>query len=708
MDLKSIINKTKEKKDAYWALLIEPGWVSAAIWEVAGEEVNITCEGPATKWEDENGLIESSDTALSSCISKLPEEYTEPEKTVFGLSSSWIEGGNIKEQHLGSLKKICDELSLTPSGFVVFPEAIAHYIKSEEGSPLSGIIVGLSEQNLEISLFKLGKLAGTFSVSRSVSVADDLVEGLARFGGSEVFPSRILIYDGKEADLEDTRNSLSEASWDGAEKVKFLHPPKVDIIKPEDKIRAVCLAGGSEIAGVTKLSGSEDQKFQEDEPENIPEDAQNVEPVSEREGNEALTAQDLGFVVNEVDTNQGTEQPRDNFGPEPQKKPRFKINLPSFKIPKPKIGNNMKFNKSPLLVGGISLAVFIAAAFSFWWFYPTALVTVYVSPKKLEETLDVNLGEDLPSNDLSVDVSGEKTKSTTGVKTVGDRAKGSVKIQNGTAVAIKLDSGTVVVSSGGLEFELDESASVSAALSPSSPGTATINVTASAIGSEYNLAKDEVFKVGNYPKADVDAVSTDNFSGGSSREISAVSKDDILELEKSLTSELLDQAKEELSKEISSDEILIESSLTEEVGEKDFSNKEGDEASTLKLKLSMSVTGKVVSKKDLVKKSSEALSGKVPAGFVLRDDQISYSFSQNSGDKNNFEVGVSVNLLPNVDVSEVTKKVVGKYPELAQEYLSGVPGFVRAEFRIKPLFPGKLGTLPHLAKRIEVQVSADR
>lgn len=45
--------------------------------------------------------------------------------------------------------------------------------------------------------------------------------------------------------------------------------------------------------------------------------------------------------------------------------------------------------------------------------------------------------------------------------------------------------------------------------------------------------------------------------------------------------------------------------------------------------------------------------------------------------------------------------------ELAREYLSSVPGFIRAEFKIKPLFPGKLGTLPHVVKRIEVEVSAD-
>jgi len=42
------------------------------------------------------------------------------------------------------------------------PEAVAHFIKVEEGSPLTGVTIGLSEEFLEVSLFKLGRLAGNF------------------------------------------------------------------------------------------------------------------------------------------------------------------------------------------------------------------------------------------------------------------------------------------------------------------------------------------------------------------------------------------------------------------------------------------------------------------------------------------------------------------------------------------------------------------
>jgi len=166
-------------------------------------------------------------------------------------------------------------------------------------------------------------------------------------------------------------------------------------------------------------------------------------------------------------------------------------------------------------------------------------------------------GKVLPAELLETQVAGDKTGSTTGTKTIGDKAKGSVKIQNGTASNINLAAGTVLISSGDLRFSTNSSASVSAALSPSQPGTATVDVTATDIGSQYNLAKDESFKVSNYPKAEVDAVVISDFSGGSSREISAVSEDDQEALEEELTNELLEKGVINAGVTVSPDEQIV-------------------------------------------------------------------------------------------------------------------------------------------------------
>lgn len=705
MDLKSLISKPNtETQESFWSITIEPQWVVAAIWKIENDAVKIIAFGPSSHWDSEEELLAACDTALSATVQNLPTGFSEPTKTVFGVTSSWVSGGNIKDEYLEELKEICQKLSLEPSGFVVMPEAVAHYIKVEEGSPLTGVTLGLSEELLEVSLFKLGRLSGTTSVSRSVAIVDDLTEGLVRFGTEETFPSRIIIYNSKDADLENARQSLTEASWNEGGRVKFLHTPKVEVLSPENKVMAISLAGAAEMAGVTKFLNYAE-----------------VENVISPDGN--LTAQDLGFSVEEDQQeiqkasyeSVKQETQAENIVNTPPAK-SFNVNLPKVTmsaIKSPFVNNQMNLNKNalvkPLIIGIGALLSFLIIGFVFWWTYPKANVTIFISPKKLDETIAVALGSDIKTESVEASVSADKTKSTTGTKTVGDKAKGSVKIQNGTSFPINLTAGTILTSSSDLKFTISQTASVSAALTPTSPGTATVDVTASTIGSEYNLAKDEVFKVGNYPKADVDAITTSDFSGGSSRQISAVAEVDVNDLKKELTDELLTEAKRKISEKISGDKILIESLMKTEVEKEEFSNKSGDEATTLKLSMELKVSAQIVAKMDLMKVTSKVMEGKIPSGFVLRDDQVSYKFkSLEESGEDKLELGVTANLLPSIDPIDVAKKLVGKYPSLAESYLRNIPGFVRAEFKIIPSFPGKLGTLPHLSKRIYVEFSADK
>jgi hypothetical protein len=341
-----------------------------------------------------------------------------------------------------------------------------------------------------------------------------------------------------------------------------------------------------------------------------------------------------------------------------------------------------------------------------WWVYPKAVVTVYVSPKTLEENLDIDLSSsDIESQEVEVEIEKEKSRSTTGTKTVGEKAKGQVKIQNGTAFPINLSAGSVLTSSGDLKFVTLSSASVSGALSPTEPGISTISVEANAIGSEYNLGKDEVFKVSNYPKAEVDASSLESFSGGSSRQISSVSEEDRKKLLESLEEEILDEAKSKLSEKITINEFLIDESIKTKILNQDFSNKLGDEATTLSLTLKLKIIARAISKTSLAKISRQVLESKIPEDFILRDDQLSYEFIESD---ENLDTRVKANLLPNLDPNEIAKKIAGKYPSIAEEYLKSVAGFVKAEFRIKPMFPSKFGTLPHLVKNISVEFSADK
>lgn len=734
MNLKDFLNSRDKPPELYWSLVLENGWVQSGIWYIGAQAAEVISTSPPTAWEVEEELVGATDAALSAAIQKLPEEYPEPNKTVFGVPSSWVKNGEINQDKLSLVKKVCTDLSLHPVGFVVLPEAIAHLYKSEEGAPLNAIILGLGKDNLELSVFKLGNLVGTTQVARSISLVEDVTEGLSRFEGATPLPSRFIVFDGKGGELEEAKETLMKHTWEDTGKIKFLHTPKAEILMSDRKVLATSLAGANEIGDVSKVSAQETTK----EEEFIPEEVENVsEPTNE------VSPQELGFAIGEdVSERVESKPPHIEKPPEAPVPTEHRPHLKSLAVVAPKIPFDEYFQKAKKIFttfpeklafapkikgpGGkkpmTALAVLFGLIFIafglWWWFYPTADITIYVTPKSFQQETPMTFNTDgqsdlskgiIPAAEVTSEVSGEKTKSTTGTKLVGDRAKGQIQVQNGTAFPINLTSGMFVTSSSNLKFTVDSSASVSAALSPTQPGTATVAVTADAIGAEYNLAKDEIFRVGNYPKAEVDAKSLGDFTGGSSRTISAVSKEDSTSLESELKDELTEKAKEDIMSKVTTEQIFVGDLIATDVTSETFDHKVGEEASNLKLSLEVTSKGIAADRAKLLEYAQGILKDKVPPGFVLRDSQITFDFTfldQKDGNAN-YKVIVGANFLPQTNTDEIIGKIVGKSTKVVTEYLSTIPGYVRANVSIKPSL-GFLGTLPHVKKHITLELVAEK
>lgn len=745
MNLKDFLNTRDKPPELYWSLVLEPGWIEAGIWYIGETSAEVLTVSPPTAWNAEGDIVAAADAALSSCVQKLPENYTEPNKTVFGVPSSWVKGGEIEEIHLADIKNLCTELSLTPVGFVVLPEAIAHLYKSEEGSPLNSVIVGLGRDALEVTVFKLGNLVGSTSVSRSVSIIEDVTEGLTRFEGASPLPSRIIVFDGKGGELEEAREALTRESWDGSEKdvttmsVKFLHAPKVEIFPSERKVIAVSLAGANEIGHVSKVSevgsGSPiiEDELKKEEVENISAPVENI------------TAENLGFAIGEdISVNNGI--PASNNIPTPIEQPSpqpvtpMQNSMTTGNMPQKtsymQKTKNLFHAFSKKLSGGthysvgpkknkpfVGIAIFLVAILMIaalaWWFLPKATITVFVSPKQFSQETNISFnvkGEAdlsngvIPGAVLSTKVNGDKTKATSGTKLIGDKAKGSVTISNGNPNAINLAVGTFLTSSGGLKFVSTTEASVSGQLLPGSPGTANIDVVANDIGAQYNLAKGEIFSVGNFSKSLVAATSTADFSGGNSQEVSAVSKEDLNGLETDLKNELMQKAITDLTGKITPDQILVNDAAKVDVSSENFDHKLGDAADNIKLSLGLTVTDVVGDNAKLLEYSRAVLKDKVPGGFVLRDSQIKYKFTfvKVNGDLYNYNVNIQANFLPQENTDAIINQIKGKTTDVATNYLNSIPGFTRAEVKLNPSLPGFLGTLPQIPKNITINVVAEQ
>jgi len=735
MNLKDFLTNKESPPELFWALVIEKGLVQSGIWYIGEGTAEVIGIGAGIPWESEDELVEATDAALSSAIQKLPEDYPEPQKTVFGVSTSWVKDGEISPENLIKIKKLCTELSLTPVGFVVLPEAIAHLYKSEEGSPLNAIVLKSGSENLELSVFKLGELAGTTEVSRSVSLVDDVIEGLSRFDGVSPLPTRFIVYDGKEGELEEVKQTLIQANW-GEGKVSFLHTPQVEILSTDRKVLATALAGGAEIGDVTSVvtpeeEGEEDQVVEE----KLEEKQEEQKPVS---------AEAMGFAVGEDISSMKKEDIQNVMPMEP---PPPVATLPSQPSPV-NVANSMPqrqsvnyLAKSKILFHSFSkifskanpgsprtnkglIAILAVLGLGFvavsilWWFVQTAKVTIYVTPKRSEENVQITFDSGgqsdqgngiIPAKVLTDQVSGEKTKTTTGTKLIGNKATGSVQIANGNGAAINLAAGTSLTSSSGFKFVTNNEASVSGQLLPGSPGTATVNVTAYDIGSQYNLAKGEVFSVGNYSKALVAATSTGDFSGGSSQQISAVNKDDQLNLENDLKNELAQNAKSDLSAKVADNEIFVNDLAALDTTSENFDHKIGDQADSLKLSLAISATGLAADKEKLLDYAKGILSGKAPAGYTLSSDQIDFKFTFVSvqDGKYTYDVVVGGNFLPAVDTEKIKKTILGKTVAVATEYLNSVSGFDHADIALKIKFPSFLKTIPRVANNILIEVKPE-
>ncbi len=738
MNLKDFLINKDSHPELFWALVIEEGLVQSGIWYIGDATAEVVSIGAGIPWESEEELIEATDAALSSAIQKLPENYPEPQKTVFGVSTSWVKEGEISPENLGKIKKLCAELSLTPVGFVVLPEAIAHLYKSEEGAPLNAIVLKSGDDNLELSVFKLGSLVGTTEVSRSVSLVDDVVEGLSRFDGVAPLPTRFIVYDGKEGDLEETKQILIQASWSEG-KINFLHTPQVEILSTDGKVLATALAGGAEIGEVTAVvSGQDDEENELAEKEN-PEKGVSEEP-------KPILAENLGFAVGTDVSSMKKEDvqnvvPIEASGPVvPQPVPSQMTNIGtsnpmriagdylsrsknlfhsfSAKIFPKSIPGAPSKNKTLVAVLAI-LGLLILVVGILWWFVQTAKITIFVAPKRTEENVQISFSTDgqfdaaagvLPAKVLTDQVSGEKTKSTTGTKLIGNKATGSVQIANGNGAAINLAAGTVLTSSSGFKFVTSSEASVSGQLLPGSPGTATVNVSSVDIGSQYNLAKGEVFSVGNYSKALVAATSTGDFSGGSSQQISAVGQDDQTSLETDLKSELGQSVKSNLLAKITEEYIFITDLAVLETTSENFDHKIGDPADNLKLSLSLSATGLAADRAKLLEYAKGVLAGKAPSGYTLSEDQINFKFTlagSDTGGRYTYDVVVGGNFLPEVDKEKIKSVILGKTATVATDYLNSIPGFDHADVLLQIKFPDPLKTIPRIAKNISIDVKPE-
>lgn len=701
----------------FLSLLVNEKRVKSAIWSVDKEgKKNIIFGNPESWGNGLQELIVASDASIASAVTKLSRlEGKQPSKVILGIPESWVYENSIEPEKQALFKEVCRKMELKPAGFIVTPEAIAHYLKSEEGGLPSLIIVNIEETEITVSLILKGKFLGSKLVGRSDNLALDLEEGLLRFNISDNLPNRILLIDDTESyNIEEARQTLVAYPWvspDAEKKLNFLQLPKIEVADPNFEIKAVVLAGFKEMnPEEEKDSALPDLKEEKEETAlNFPGEAtgEKTEDFGFMKGEDVLLAgsyipetksfseveediQDSQTVYSVESKEEMTEGKNTEFPKTKKALPIFnslKIalsGLKGIKLSKPKF--KLKTRKGVFVIIGIFLITTCFVIFSFWnW--AKAEVKIIVMPQRIDKEFEFTVSAEaeevnfqkmlVPARKLTHQVSSSKSTEVTGKKTVGEKAKGEIVIYNRTEQTKKVPKGTILKGTGGVQFVLDEEINVASKTADLEMGVdkwGEVKTTATAfdIGAQYNITPDSVLSFETISSSNLLVKNPSSFSGGTSREIQAVSKADRENLQKELLSELEEIAMLEMKNSVSGQDFLLEDSFKLESKLDSFNHEVDDEATSLSLEEKAEFSILFVKEEDFLALVKQVVAEEINEGYRHEVSFGDRDFSLIDSKKGIYKASVKEKFLPDIDTTVIPAQLKRKSLKTGEKILTEI------------------------------------
>lgn len=732
----------KPQKELYLSLLLSHSHVGACVWsmDVDGALHVAASESKKLKintWEDR---IEIAD----ELIEKLSEHAGTDaiHQVVFGLSKDMLTPSEDIEKGVKiELKKMSTMLDLRPVGFVNIDTAVVFQIKHDEGVPPSVILLHVQGDEMLMSLFRVGTCVGTRTITKTEFIVEDVETAIKSFSDIEVLPSRMLLFGDDTVTLETIQSQLLTHQWPN--RVNFLHYPKIDVMPLEDVVRAVALAGSSELASAMGIDVEEPEATPSHEPASpagrasagektvvaqTPPSSEEKELSPESTIEELVAeekSQETKDVVEEIDEEfnkleeiEITPEDANVVSVSPEvlgfgKKQKIHIQLP-------KLPNIPKLPKIPIHgiafpFGIIAILAIVVLGF-LYYFLPKVTITVGVIPQvitkekaiTISSTATVVDGEKfiVPGKKQEKSISGEKTIPVSGKKKIGDPARGTVTVYNKTTATKLLKKGTIIDYKS-LAFTLDNDVSVASAsesIGSITFGTTTAVVTAQDIGEEGNVGANTEFSVKGYDTSVLIARNGQAFTGGKSRDATVVSRADYDALIKALTDELVVKAKEDLSQEVTGGEKLIEQTIKTTVANKSFTEELDQEAKELHGKATITVAGISYKEEDIKTLLLTLASVDIQSGYIMNEGRTTITVVNPVLKKDgSISALASMRLvaIPKIDVNDMRKSLVGKSFVSAQTLLKQIQGVGSAEFVFKRSLRN---TLPFKATNITIDV----
>jgi len=375
---------------------------------------------------------------------------------------------------------------------------------------------------------------------------------------------------------------------------------------------------------------------------------------------------------------------------------------------------NIDFKKRTVIIIPVVIIVLLLLAVFFLYSLRKATISILVNPKQDSKTASVTFSSssttDIPNSvvaaePVSVSEDGTVTEQATGKKNVGTASKGAVTIFNIATGNLTLSSGTTITSSNGLEFTLDNDVTVASGDAILGASTATVNVTAADIGQDYNLPSGTKFTISGQDSS-VAAKNDNAFSGGSSKQVTVISDNDIQKALTDLPKQLEDKARNDIKGKVSGNNSLLDTFTDESVDKKSFDKKSGDQASQITLTGTVTFTNLSYKNTDLVNLANSIFNS---PDMQLSKDNLSVNAKNIVTEKNgdvSLDLTINANLLPKIDPVTVTQQIAGSTLQKARNVISSFPQVENVGILINPDIPFLPQNLPASPKNIIIQVTA--
>ena len=252
----------KEQTEYYLALILRNEKANAVILEQIENKLKIVSEFEES-FEDsiETATTEDFLNVLDKAISKAEDALpsnVKMEKTIFGLKASWVSDNKIKKEYLDKLKKACNELALSPIGFLILNEAIISLIQKEEGAPITALLAEIGKKHITVSFVKAGKVLETKSseIHESASYTVDTI--LKHLESPEILPSRLIVFDAQDSLVQE----FISHQW--SKSLSFLHLPQIVNLNLNFDANAMLIGAAAQM-GLGAIQGFSSKKASDEE-----------------------------------------------------------------------------------------------------------------------------------------------------------------------------------------------------------------------------------------------------------------------------------------------------------------------------------------------------------------------------------------------------------------------------------------------------------